>query len=221
MYWPDWKDLEVYLHKYEVLLQSLVPYCRSDATVITRITFNMMLTIPCMVIDIIYELGTATSGTARSSSHQLKVLYFLLKRDLANSPVISSRPSPLPVVIADHAIIPRNPNVCISMHNTYIYIKYLNICTFRLPTNADFVIQFGHIELGFFPTEHMVFCLLNYRRYAVELPAVAVCIHNLRNKWSSVTTKVQSTLEAKKPINQIFRTSAGDQRAVPQYITHP
>lgn len=47
-----------------------------------------------------------TSGTARSSSHQLKVLYFLLKRDLAKSPVISSRPRPFPVVMADHTIIP-------------------------------------------------------------------------------------------------------------------
>lgn len=52
------------------------------------------------------KLTSLTSGTARSSSHQLKVLYFLLKRDFANRPVISSRPRPLPVVIADHAIIP-------------------------------------------------------------------------------------------------------------------
>lgn len=41
-----------------------------------------------------------------SSSAQLKELYFLLKRDLANILGMSSRDNPFPVVIADHTIKP-------------------------------------------------------------------------------------------------------------------
>lgn len=54
-------------------------------------------------------IKTITSGNARSSSHQLKVLYFLLNRDLAKRLVTSSGPKPLPVVDADHTI---KPGVC-------------------------------------------------------------------------------------------------------------
>lgn len=119
-----------------------------------------------------------TSGTARSSSHQLNVLYFLLKRDLAKSPVTSSRPRPLPVVMADHTIIPGKQFVPTDV----LYQSYHKCtCTWQWTlTNTNLVVQFWHVQFRFFSTEHVVFGLFYYWRDAVELPAVGVCIHYLR-----------------------------------------
>lgn len=125
MYLPSWRDHAIYHHKYVVLPRPLVPYCRWDATV-TNNPFSLKFIHP-WPLNQCNQLGTATSGTARSSSHQLNVLYFLLNRDFAKRPVISSRPSPFPVVMADHAIIPSNHNVCISIHNINICYKIIRI----------------------------------------------------------------------------------------------